>query len=408
MTYIVQKFGGTSVGDIGRIEHVANIIASEVKKKNKVIAIVSAMSQETNRLVKLVKGTTSIYDGREYDGIVSTGENVTAGLLSIKLQNIGIPARSWLGWQIPILTTDMHTDARIQDINRENIERKFKEGMKVAVVAGFQGISSENRITTLGRGGSDTTAVAISATFGAERCDIFTDVEGVFTTDPRIVKNARKLDVIAYEEMLELSSLGAKVLHTRSVELAMRYGVRLQVLSSFEEKNGTLVCREDKMLESKIISGISCSKEEAKITLTGVDDKPGVAAAIFGPLSESGINVDMIIQNISENNSTDLTFSCPSSQVLAAEEAIKMASKKKEISFKTHIIDTNVAKVSLVGIGMRSHTGIAKKMFEALASENINILVISTSEIKISILVEQKYMELAVQTLHDAFELEKP
>ena len=408
MTYIVQKFGGTSVGDIGRIEHVANIIASEVKKKNKVIAIVSAMSQETNRLVKLVKETTSIYDGREYDGIVSTGENVTAGLLSIKLQNIGIPARSWLGWQIPILTTDMHTDARIQDINRENIERKFKEGMKVAVVAGFQGISSENRITTLGRGGSDTTAVAISATFGAERCDIFTDVEGVFTTDPRIVKNARKLDVIAYEEMLELSSLGAKVLHTRSVELAMRYGVRLQVLSSFEEKNGTLVCREDKMLESKIISGISCSKEEAKITLTGVDDKPGVAAAIFGPLSESGINVDMIIQNISENNSTDLTFSCPSSQVLAAEEAIKMASKKNEISFKTHIIDANVAKVSLVGIGMRSHTGIAKKMFEALASENINILVISTSEIKISILVEQKYMELAVQTLHDAFELEKP
>ena len=408
MTYIVQKFGGTSVGDIGRIEHVANIIASEVKKKNKVIAIVSAMSQETNRLVKLVKETTSIYDGREYDGIVSTGENVTAGLLSIKLQNIGIPARSWLGWQIPILTTDMHTDARIQEINRENIERKFNEGMKVAVVAGFQGISSENRITTLGRGGSDTTAVAISATFGAERCDIFTDVEGVFTTDPRIVKNARKLDVIAYEEMLELSSLGAKVLHTRSVELAMRYGVRLQVLSSFEEKNGTLVCREDKMLESKIISGISCSKEEAKITLTGVDDKPGVAAAIFGPLSESGINVDMIIQNISENNSTDLTFSCPSSQVLAAEEAIKMASKKKEISFKTHIIDANVAKVSLVGIGMRSHTGIAKKMFEALANENINILVISTSEIKISILVEQKYMELAVQTLHDAFELEKP
>ena len=407
MTYIVQKFGGTSVGDIERIENVANIIASEVKKKNKVIAIVSAMSQETNRLVKLVKGTTSIYDGREYDGIVSIGENVTAGLLSIKLQNIGIPARSWLGWQIPILTTDMHTDARIQDINRENIERKFKEGMKVAVVAGFQGISNENRITTLGRGGSDTTAVAISATFGAERCDIFTDVEGVFTTDPRIVKNARKLDVIAYEEMLELSSLGAKVLHTRSVELAMRYGVRLQVLSSFEEKNGTLVCREDKMLESKIISGISCSKEEAKITLTGVDDKPGVAAAIFGPLSESGINVDMIIQNISENNSTDLTFSCPSSQVLEAEEAIKMASKKKEISFKTHIIDTNVAKVSLVGIGMRSHTGIAKKMFEALANENINILVISTSEIKISILVEQKYMELAVQTLHDAFELEK-
>ena len=407
MTYIVQKFGGTSVGDIERIENVANIIASEVKKKNKVIAIVSAMSQETNRLVKLVKETTSIYDGREYDGIVSTGENVTAGLLSIKLQNIGIPARSWLGWQIPILTTDMHTDARIQDINKENIERKFKEGMKVAVVAGFQGISSENRITTLGRGGSDTTAVAISATFGAERCDIFTDVEGVFTTDPRIVKNARKLDVIAYEEMLELSSLGAKVLHTRSVELAMRYGVRLQVLSSFEEKNGTLVCREDKMLESKIISGISCSKEEAKITLTGVDDKPGVAAAIFGPLSESGINVDMIIQNISENNSTDLTFSCPSSQVLEAEEAIKVASKKNEISFKTHIIDTNVAKVSLVGIGMRSHTGIAKKMFEALASENINILVISTSEIKISILVEQKYMELAVQTLHDAFELEK-
>ena len=407
MSYLVQKFGGTSVGDIERIDNVARIIALEVEKGSKIIAIVSAMSGETNRLVDLVEKTSPIYDGREYDVIVSTGENVTAGLLSIKLQNLGIPARSWTGWQIPIITSEMHSNARILEVKKDAIEKKFDEGMKVAVVSGFQGISKENRISTLGRGGSDTSAVAISAVFGARRCDIFTDVEGVFTTDPRIVKGAKKLDRITYEEMLELSSLGAKVLHTRSVELAMRYNVNLQVLSSFEEKIGTLVCREDKMLESRIISGVACSKDEAKLTLSGVSDKPGIAAAIFGPLSESGINVDMIIQNVSENETTDITFSCPSSQVLEAERAIKEASQQEKIHFKNYLIDTNVAKVSIVGIGMKSHTGIAKKMFEALASENINILVISTSEINISILVEKKYMELAVQVLHDTFELDK-
>ena len=407
MSYLVQKFGGTSVGDLERIENVAGIIASEVRKNNKVIAIVSAMSGETNRLVEQVKKTSPVYDGREYDVIVSTGENITAGLLAIKLQDLGIPARSWMGWQIPIITTSMHSNARILEIKTENIERKFVEGMKVAIVSGFQGISKENRISTLGRGGSDTTAVAISAAFNAKRCDIFTDVEGIFTTDPRIVKSARKLDKISYEEMLELASMGAKVLHTRSVELAMRYGVNLQVLSSFQEKIGTLVCREDKMLESRMISGVASSKDEAKVTLSGVLDKPGIAAAIFGPLSESGINVDMIIQNVSENETTDITFSCPISQVSEAEAAIHKASKKKEISFKACVIDTEVAKVSIIGIGMRSHAGIAKKMFESLANENINILVISTSEIKISILVEQKYMELAVQVLHDAFELDK-
>ena len=407
MSYLVQKFGGTSVGDLERIENVAGIIASEVRKNNKVIAIVSAMSGETNRLVEQVKKTSPVYDGREYDVIVSTGENITAGLLAIKLQDLGIPARSWMGWQIPIITTSMHSNARILEIKIENIEKKFVEGMKVAIVSGFQGISKENRISTLGRGGSDTTAVAISAAFNAKRCDIFTDVEGIFTTDPRIVKSARKLDKISYEEMLELASMGAKVLHTRSVELAMRYDVNLQVLSSFQEKIGTLVCREDKMLESRMISGVASSKDEAKVTLSGVLDKPGIAAAIFGPLSDSGINVDMIIQNVSENETTDITFSCPMSQVLEAEAAINTASKKKEISFKACVIDTEVAKVSIIGIGMRSHAGIAKKMFESLANENINILVISTSEIKISILVEQKYMELAVQVLHDAFELDK-
>lgn len=407
MSYIVQKFGGTSVGSIDRIDNVANIIASEVNKSNKVIAIVSAMSGETNKLVNLVKNIAPIYDGREYDTIVSTGENITAGLLSIKLQNLGIPARSWMGWQIPIITSDMHSNARILEIARENIDKKFKEGMKVAVVSGFQGITQENRISTLGRGGSDTTAVALSAAFSADRCDIFTDVEGIFTTDPRIVKSARKLNRISYEEMLELSSLGAKVLHTRSVELAMRYNVRVRVLSSFKEQNGTTVCREDEMLESRMISGVACSKDEAKITVSGVQDKPGIAAAIFGPLSESGINVDMIIQNISANFSTDITFSCPLSQVNKAEDAVKKAAKEKKINFTDCIIDTNVAKVSIVGIGMRSHAGIAKKMFESLGNENINILVISTSEIKISILVEEKYMELAVQILHEEFDLDK-
>lgn len=319
-------------------------------------------------------------------------------------------ARSWQGWQVPINTTSAHGSARFVSIPRENIDRKFAEGMKVAVVAGFQGLSAEGRITTLGRGGSDTTAVAFAAAFGAERCDIYTDVDGVYTTDPRICSKARKLDKIAFEEMLELASLGAKVLQTRSVELAMRYKVRLRVLSSFEEQSdtaGTLVCDEEEIMESNVVAGVAYSRDEAKMTLISVADRPGIAAAIFGPLSEAGVNVDMIVQNISEDGRTDMTFSCPTDQVLRAEKAIKAAQERGDIRYADLDVDAGVAKVSVVGIGMRSHAGVAADMFKALAGEGINIKVITTSEIKISVLIDRKYMELAVQTLHDAFGLDK-
>ena len=414
MPLLVMKFGGTSVGDLARIKNAAGKVKREVARGYDVIVIVSAMSGKTNELVGWVEGTSPMFDAREYDAVVSSGENVTAGLMALTLQEMDVPARSWQGWQVPIQTTSAHSSARFMDIPRANIDAKFAEGFKVAVVAGFQGVSHEHRITTLGRGGSDTTAVAFAAAFNAERCDIYTDVDGIYTTDPRISPKARKLEKIAFEEMLELASLGAKVLQTRSVELAMRYKVRLRVLSSFEdtdETSGTLVCDEDEIMESKVVSGVAYSRDEAKMTLVKVQDRPGIAAAIFGPLSDSGVNVDMIVQNISELANggavTDMTFSCPTNQVPRARKAMEDARDAGLISYADLVQDTEVAKVSVVGIGMRSHAGVAATMFKALAAENVNIKVISTSEIKISVLIDRKYMELAVQALHDAFGLEK-
>ncbi|MBT9382669.1 aspartate kinase [Pseudooceanicola sp. CBS1P-1] len=410
MPVLVMKFGGTSVANLDRIRRAAKRVGVEVAKGYDVIVIVSAMSGKTNELVGWVNETSPMYDAREYDAVVSSGENVTAGLMALTLQEMDIPARSWQGWQVPLKTNSAHSQARIEEIPTDNIMAKFGEGMKVAVVAGFQGISPEGRITTLGRGGSDTTAVAFAAAFEAERCDIYTDVDGVYTTDPRVCQKARKLDRIAFEEMLELASLGAKVLQTRSVELAMRYNVKLRVLSSFEEQSdtaGTLVCAEEDIMESNVVNGIAFSREEAKMTLVTIVDKPGVAAAIFGPLSEAGVNVDMIIQNVSEKGVTDMTFSCPIDQVKRAEKALFDAKTAGLIEFDELVADTEVCKVSAVGIGMRSQSGVAAKMFKVLSDEGINIKVIATSEIKISVLVERKYLELAVQALHDAFDLDK-
>jgi aspartate kinase len=417
MPILVMKFGGTSVATLDRIRRAAKRVGMEVANGYDVIVIVSAMSGETNKLVGYVSETSPLYDAREYDAVVSSGENITAGLMALTLQEMGVPARSWQGWQVPINTTSAHSAARFIDIPRDNIDAKFAEGFKVAVVAGFQGVSAEGRITTLGRGGSDTTAVAFAAAFGAERCDIYTDVDGVYTTDPRISSKARKLDKIAFEEMLELASLGAKVLQTRSVELAMRYNVKLRVLSSFEEPSegaGTLVCAEELIMESKAVSGIAFSRDEAKMTVVTIEDRPGIAAAIFGPLAEAGVNVDMIVQNVSEQGYqghkegvTDMTFSCPIDQLKRAEKALLDARDAGTIKFDRLEADTDVCKVSVVGIGMRSHAGVASKMFETLSNEGINIKVIATSEIKISVLIDRKYMELAVQALHDAFELEK-
>ena len=410
MAILVMKFGGTSVANIDRIKRVAKRVALEVAHGKNVLVIVSAMSGKTNELVDWVNDTSQFYDAREYDAVVSSGENVTAGLMALTLQEMDIPARSWQGWQIPVHTSSSHSSARIESISSETINEKFEQGMKVAVVAGFQGISNENRITTLGRGGSDTTAVAFAAAFNAERCDIYTDVDGVYTTDPRICDKAKKLDKISYEEMLELASLGAKVLQTRSVEMAMRFKVKLRVLSSFEEpgeKAGTLVCDEEEIMESNVVSGITYSRDEAKMTLVSIADRPGIAAAIFGLLSDAGINVDMIIQNIAEAGRTDMTFSCPIDQVSRAEKSLNNAKKEELINFQDLLADKNVAKISAVGIGMRSQSGVAAKMFQTLSDEGINIKVISTSEIKISVLVDRKYLELAVQSLHDAFELHR-
>jgi len=414
MPRLVMKFGGTSVADLERIRHAASKVKREVDRGYDVAVIVSAMSGKTNELVGWVRDSAKpeghngpgFYDAREYDAVVSSGENVTAGLMAITLQEMGVPARSWQGWQVPLKTTGAHGAARIEEIDTTNLDQKFGEGLH-AVIAGFQGIGPDGRITTLGRGGSDTTAVAFAAALGAERCDIYTDVDGVYTTDPRITSKARKLDKIAFEEMLELASLGAKVLQTRSVELAMRYKVRLQVLSSFEDKPGTLVCDEEEIVESNVVNGVAYSRDEAKITLISVADRPGIAGAIFSPLAEAAVNVDMIVQNISEDGRTDMTFSCP---VDEAEKAMAAVSKAKDdgiINFREVVVDRDVSKVSVVGIGMRSHSGVAAQMFQALAAENINIKVIATSEIKVSVLVDRKYMELAVQALHDAFELEK-
>ncbi len=415
MPHLVMKFGGTSVADLDRIRNAAQKVNREVENGYSVTVIVSAMSGKTNELVGWVRdaaggagaATPGFYDAREYDAVVASGELVTSGLMAIVLQEMGIQARSWQGWQVPVKTTAAHGAARIEDIGTENLNAKFADGMEVAVVAGFQGVSPEGRVTTLGRGGSDTTAVAFAAALKAERCDIYTDVDGVYTTDPRITKKARKLNKIAYEEMLELASLGAKVLQTRSVELAMRYKVRLQVLSSFSDEPGTLVCDEEEVMEDNAVAGVAYSRDEAKVSLISVADRPGVAAAIFGPLADAGINVDMIVQNISEDGRTDMTFSCPVDELPRAKKAIEDAKNSGSINYHGLETDTDVAKVSIVGIGMRSHAGIAQKMFKALADDNINIKVITTSEIKVSVLVDRKYMELAVQSLHDAFELDK-
>jgi aspartate kinase len=410
---LVMKFGGTSVRDLTRIRAAAEKVKREIDRGYDVAVIVSAMAGETNKLVGYVRDAAAgadaaspFYDAREYDAVVASGEQVTAGLMALTLQEMGAPARSWLGWQVPVRTTAAHGAARIEEIETEGLARKFGEGLH-AVIAGFQGVGPDGRITTLGRGGSDTTAVAFAAALEAERCDIYTDVDGVYTTDPRMVDGARKLDRISYEEMLELASLGAKVLQTRSVELAMRYKVRLQVLSSFEDLPGTLVCDEEEIMESKVVNGVAFQSDEAKVTLLAVEDRPGIAASIFGPLAAAGMNVDMIVQNIAEDGRTDMTFSCPTDQVLRAERAVKEAAERGEINFHELVADTDVAKVSVVGIGMRSHAGVAAQMFKALRDEGINIRVISTSEIKISVLIERKYMELAVQALHDCFGLDR-
>ena len=410
MPILVMKFGGTSLASTLLIKKAAERVKVEVSRGYEVILIVSAMAGKTNELIKWVNDTSPIYDAREYDTVVSSGEQITAGLMALTLQELNVPARSWQGWQVPLKTTGNHGVARIEEISTDNIMKKFSEGMKVAVIAGFQGISSNHRVTTLGRGGSDTTAVAFAAAFDAKRCDIYTDVNGVYTTDPRICSRARKLDQISFEEMLELASLGAKVLQTRSVELAMRFKVPLRVLSSFEivtEKSGTIVCKEEDVVEKNVVAGVAFSRDEAKMTLVSVADRPGIAAAIFGPLSDSGINVDMIVQNISDEGLTDMTFSCPVEEVGRARLAIENNKNSSKLVFEDLVVDTDVAKVSVVGIGMRSHAGVAAKMFNALKDENINIKVITTSEIKISVLIDRKYLELAVQALHDTFELEK-
>ena len=404
MKIVVLKFGGTSVADVRQIKKISYKIKSEVDLGNKVIVVVSAMSGVTNNLVELVKSTSELASFSEYDVVLSTGEQVTSALLTITLNDLCIKGRSWLGWQVPIMTDNTHSKAVINEIKTSNILNSFKKN-DVAIISGFQGLSFENRITTLGRGGSDTTAVAIAAAFSAERCDIYTDVDGVYTTDPRIVKNAKKLDYITYEEMLELASQGAKVLQTRSVALGMKYGVNLRVLSSFKDKPGTFIMKERDKMEKSEISGIAHSLNEAKITLSGVPDKPGQAAQIFSSLAEHSINVDMIVQSSSINEgSTDITFTIPETDLLLAEKTIRKIQEK--IGFKDFISETKVVKISVVGNAMRTQSGIAKTMFETLANNQINIHVISTSEIKISVLISSDYYELAMRSLHSAFGLD--
>ena len=404
MKIVVLKFGGTSVADIPQIKKISYKIKSEVDKGNKVIVVVSAMSGVTNNLVELVKNTSELASYSEYDVVLSSGEQVTSALLTIALNDLNIKGRSWLGWQVPIITDNTHSKAVIDKIKTSNILNSFKKN-DIAIVSGFQGLSSENRITTLGRGGSDTTAVAIAAAFNALRCDIYTDVDGVYTTDPRIVKSAKKLDYVTYEEMLELASQGAKVLQTRSVALGMKYSVNLRVLSSFEDKPGTFILKERGNMEKSEISGIAHSLNEAKITLSGVPDKPGQAAQIFSSLAEHSINVDMIVQSSSINEgSTDITFTIPETDLILAEKIINKIQEK--IGFKNFISETKVVKVSVIGNAMRTQSGIAKTMFETLAKNQINIHVISTSEIKISVLISSDYYELAMRSLHSAFGLD--
>ena len=405
MARIVQKFGGTSVADIDRIRKVAERVKREVDAGHEVAVVVSAMAGATNRLVEWTRQISRLHDAREYDVVVACGEQVTAGLMALSLQAIGVDARSWLGWQIPIRTDGVHGKARIEAIHTAEVERLLAEG-QVAVVAGFQGLGPKGRVTTLGRGGSDTSAVALAAALKADRCDIFTDVDGVYTTDPRIVAKARKMSRITYEEMLEMASQGAKVLQTRSVEMAMNHRVRLQVLSSFSDMPGTLVVDEDEIVEKRVVSGIAYSRDEAKITLLKVADRPGVAAAIFGPLADDAVNVDMIVQNVSEDGKTDLTFTVARSDLDRAVAVLEGA--RREVGFTALKPDSNVVKVSVIGVGMRSHAGVAQQMFQTLAERGINIQVISTSEIKVSVLIAAEYTELALRALHTAYGLDEP
>ncbi|MBL8674776.1 MAG: aspartate kinase [Rhodospirillales bacterium] len=422
MARLVLKFGGTSVGDLDRIRNVARMVKLEVDRGHEVAVVLSAMSGVTNQLVDYVQRIAPLHDAREYDVVVATGEQVTVGLAALALQQLGLKARSFLSWQLPIRTDDAYGKARIQSVDTTEIAAAMAAG-EVCVVPGFQGVSGEGRVTTLGRGGSDTSAVALAAALKADRCDIYTDVDGVYTTDPRITDKARKLPMVTYEEMLEMASLGSKVLQTRSVELAMNHRVRVQVLASFRKLNdvvtfdvppgsdlpGTLVVDEEEImakgLEQSVVSGIAYAKDDVKITVAGVADRPGVAAALFGPLAAANINVDMIVQNVSlDGKATDITFTLPKADLARAVAELEKA--RADLSYKELKTDANVAKLSVIGVGMRSHAGVALTMFETLAKRGINIEVISTSEIKISVLIEAEYTELAVRALHTAYGLD--
>jgi len=416
MGRLVMKFGGTSVANLDRIRNVARHVKREVDAGHDVAVVVSAMAGKTNELVDWCRGASPMHDAREYDAVVASGEQVTSGLLAIALQAIGVQARSWQGWQIPILTSEAHASARILDIDGTELIKRFKERKEVAVIAGFQGIHQPTgRITTLGRGGSDTSAVAIAAAVRADRCDIYTDVDGVYTTDPRVVPKARRLDKIAFEDMLELASQGAKVLQVRSVELGMVHNMPIFVRSSFDKPEdidpfgtppGTLICNEEEIMESHVVTGIAFSKDEAQISVRQIEDKPGVAASIFGPLADANINVDMIVQNVSQDGkTTDLTFTVPALDYNRACGTITTA--KGKIGYVRFDTATDVAKVSVIGSGMRSHAGVAAKAFGALAARNINIRAITTSEIKFSVLIDAAYTELAVRTLHTLYGLDQ-
>jgi aspartate kinase len=416
MARLVMKFGGTSVADIDRIRNVARHVKREIDAGHQVAVVVSAMSGTTNQLIGWCREASALHDAREYDAVVATGEQVTSGLLAMVLESMGIDARSWQGWQLPIYTSNAHASARILDINGAELMKRFAERGEVAVISGFQGVDKETgRITTLGRGGSDTSAVAVAAAIRAERCDIYTDVDGVYTTDPRVVPKARRLDKVAFEEMLELASLGAKVLQVRSVELGMVHNVRIFVRSSFDKPEdidahgnppGTLICDEEEIVEQQVVTGIAFSKDEAQISIRRVQDKPGVAAAIFGPLAQANINVDMIVQNVSADGATtDLTFTVPAADYDRAKDTIAKA--RKEIGYERLDGATEVAKVSVIGIGMRSHAGVAAEAFRALAERGINIRAITTSEIKFSLLIDAVFTELAVRTLHSLYGLDK-
>ncbi|HIB20600.1 MAG TPA: aspartate kinase [Rhodospirillales bacterium] len=405
MYRIVQKFGGTSVADTQRIKEAAKKVAFEHSQGHQVVVVVSAMAGVTNKLIEFKNCVNNGLDASEYDVVLSSGEQTSAALMALALQNMGVRARSWLGWQIPIWTDNVHGKARITGIETDLLENQLKKN-EIVVVAGFQGLTPDKRITTLGRGGSDLTAVALAGALRARQCDIFTDVEGIYTCDPRIVSSANKLDKITYEEMMEMSSLGAKVLQTRAVELAMNYNVRIQVRSAFIDSPGTYLVSEDEIVEQQVVSGISHNRDEAKVTLLKVSDRPGVAAGVFGPLAEASVNVDMIVQNVSEDGkTTDLTFTVGQADLNLAVEVLE--TRKDEIGFHKIIADAELVKISIVGVGMRSHPGVAQTMFNALAKKGINIKVISTSEIKVSVLIDEEYTELALKALHSAYGLDR-